>query len=138
MTAKEYLNRARRMNAVIDTKLDEIARLRMWATRLSPTALFDKNGGVSDRVGRTAAKIVDLERKIDAEIDEVAELRDEIMQTIGKVEDVNARMLLEMRYINGWSWRKIANKMNYSEKHLTGYLHRKALIEIEKLIPHNT
>lgn len=138
MTAKEYLNRYRRINAEIDCKLEEIAHYRSMATRLSPTAMFDRNGNVSDKVGRSVAKIVDLERKIDVEIDKLIGFREEITGTISQIEDVDIRTILEYRYINGWSWRRIAAKMHYTEKHVTGYLHRKALHEIEKLIPHNT
>lgn len=138
MTAKEYLKRYRTLNAYIDCKLDQIAQLRELATRLSPTAMFDRNGNVSDRVGRSVAKIVDMERKIDQNIDELITTRDEIVETISRIPDTDIRTVLEYRYINGWSWQKIATKMNYTEKHVTGYLHRKALHEVEKLIPHNT
>lgn len=138
MNAKEYLNRYRHINSYIDCKLEEIAQLRDKATRLSPTAMFDRGGNVSDRVGRTAAKIVDLEREIDGEVDKLIEIRDEIANTISQIDDIDIRTVLEYRYINGLSWRKIAVKMHYTEKHVTGFLHRKALREIEKLIPHNT
>ena len=100
--------------------------------------MFDKNGNVSDKVGRTVAKIVDMERKIDRDIDDLSALRDEISKTINQISDTDIRTVLEYRYINGWSWRRIAAKMHYTEKHVTGYLHRKALHEVEKLIPHNT
>ncbi len=138
MIAKEYLLRYRRLNNYIDCKLDQVEQLRELATRLSPTAMFDKNGNVSDKVGRTVAKIVDMERKIDQNIDELIITRDEIVETISRIPDTDIRTVLEYRYINGLSWRRIAAKMHYTEKHVTGYLHRKALHEVEKLIPHNT
>lgn len=136
MTAKEYLNRYRRINAEIDCKLEEIAQLRTLATRLSPTAMFDRNGNVSDKVGRTAVKIVDLEHKIDTEIDKLIGIREEITGAISQIEDVDIRTILEYRYINGWSWRRIAAKMHYTENHLTSYLHPKALREVEKFVVH--
>lgn len=138
MTAEEYLNRYRRLNAYIDCKLEQIAQLRALAARVSPTRGSGNTGNTSDRVGITVAKIVDLERKIDVEIDKLIGIREEITGTISQIEDVDIRTILEYRYINGWSWRRIAAKMHYTEKHVTGYLHRKALHEIEKLIPHNT
>ena len=137
MTAKEYLNRYRRLNAYIDCKLEEAAQLRELATRLSPMAMFDRNGNVSDKVGRTAVKIVDLEREIDRDVDELVEIRSEIMRTISSVPDIEIRTMLEYRYINGWSWRKIALKMHYSEDHVTCYLHRKALKEVSEIMKIN-
>lgn len=137
MNAKEYLNRYRHINSYIDCKLEEIAQLRNKATRLSPTAMFDRGGNVSDRVGRTAAKIVDLEREIDGEVDKLTEIRDEIANTISQIDDIDIRTVLEYRYINGWNWRRIAAKMQYSEDHVTCYLHRKALCQVEKIIKLN-
>ena len=134
MTAKEYLNRYRRINAEIDCKLEEIARYRSMATRLSPTARFDKNGNVTDKVGRAVAKIVDLETEINSEINELINIREDIIRTISAIDNTDVRTVLEYRYINGWSWQKIATKMNYTRDHLTGYLHRKALRTVGEII----
>lgn len=138
MTAKEYLNQYRALNKYIDCKLEQISQLEAFATRLSPTAMFDRSGNISDRVGSNVAKIVDLERKIDSDIDELVKLRDEISCTISQISDVNIRILLEMRYLSGYSWEKIASKMHYAEKYVTGVLHRRALNEVQKMLPNVT
>lgn len=122
------------MNGHIDSKLDEIAHLRDIATRLSPTAMFTNNGDITDKVGRTAAKIVDLQREIDAEIDEIRKIRAEIEETIAAVDDADCRLLLSLRYINGYSWRRIAANMAYTENHVTGYLHYKALKKVAEIM----
>lgn len=54
-------------------------------------------------------------------------VRGEIIRTISAVDDENLRKLLIMRYINGYTWQKIAFQMNFSFDHVVGYLHRKAL-----------
>ncbi len=132
MTAKEYLNRYRTLNSYIDCKLEEVAHLRDLATRLTPTKMFDHNGNTTDKVGRTVAKIVDLEREIDREVDELVEMRKEIEETISKIEDERFKTLLTMRYINGYKWEKIALEMHYSYSSITYYLHPRALREVEK------
>ena len=134
MTAKEYLNRYCRINAEIDCKLEEIARYRSMATRLSPTARFDKNVNVTDKVGRAVAKIVDLEREIDAEIDELERVRTEITDTIAAVGDERYKTLLTMRYINGHKWEKIALDMHYSYANVVQFLHPSALHLVDKII----
>jgi len=134
MTAKEYLRRYRETNQRIDSKLDEIAHLRELATKLSPTAEFSRNGDISDKVGKTAAKIVDLQQEINAEIDDIRRIRAEIEETIATVDDADCRLLLSLRYINGYSWRRIAAKMAYSEDNVKGYLHQKALRKVENII----
>jgi len=134
MTAKEYLRRYRETNQRIDSKLDEIAHLRELATKLSPTAEISRNGDISDKVGKTAAKIVDLQQEINAEIDDIRRIRAEIEETIATVDDADCRLLLSLRYINGYSWRRIAAKMAYSEDNVKGYLHQKALRKVENII----
>lgn len=133
MTAKEFLNRYRHINKYIDCKLEEIARLRALATRISPTAMFDKNGNVSDKVGRAAAKIVDLESEIDREVDELVDIRKETVQMISQLDNTDMRLILEMRYIAMFSWSQIAEKM-HCQKTKIFELHGKALIFVEKLL----
>lgn len=134
MTAKEYLRQYRKLAADIDSKYEEIRQLRERATRLSPSAMFDRDGGVSDKVGRTAARIADLERDIRERVNGLVKLQGEITGVIDSIGDPNIRAMLTYRYINGWSWRKIAARMHYSEDHVTCYLHRKALRQVsEKL-----
>ena len=134
MTAKEYLKRYRTVNQYIDCKLEEIAQLRALATRISPAERSDRDGNTSDKVGKTVAKIVDLEREVDRQIDELVEMRKEIEETISMIEDIDIRTVLEYRYINGFSWRRIAYTMHYSEDHVTCYLHRKALRAVDEII----
>ena len=130
MTAKEYLKRYRTLNAYIDCKLEEVAQFRELSTRLSPTAMFDRNGNVSDKVGRTAAKIVDLEREIDREVDELVQVRSEIEEAIAAVDDERLRTILLKRYINGDKWEKIAVDLCIDLRWLY-ILHGKALQQIK-------
>lgn len=130
MTAKEYLKRYKTINDSINCKLDEIEKLRELATRLSPTAMFDRSGNVSDKVGRSAARIVDLENEINSQIDDLIVTREEIVHTISQIDDERLKTLLMMRYINGDKWEKIAERLGYSVEHVTKRLHPRALSKI--------
>ena len=135
MAAKEYLNRYRSINYTIDAKLEQVARLRALSMRVAQSFhQYGGKNGTSDRVGRSIAKIDKLEHDIDREIDRLVVLREEIMRTISQVENEQLRTILEMRYINLMSWRKIAAKLGYAEKYLIGVLHDSALGEIEKIL----
>lgn len=133
MTAKEYLKRYKTINDSINCKLDEIEKLRELATRLSPTAMFDRSGNVSDKVGRSVAKIVDLETEIDREVDELVETRRDMMQMISRLDNADMQLILEMRYIAMLSWSQIAEKMHWSTEKIFK-LHGKSLKIIEKLL----
>lgn len=45
----------------------------------------------------------------------------------------NERELLVLRYFEDWNWVKISQRLGYSEKHVVGYLHKKALEGLEKI-----
>ena len=51
---------------------------------------------------------------------------------ISAVEDPTARALLRHRYIDGWTWEKVSDSMNYSIRHLQR-LHGAALEMVGKL-----
>lgn len=136
MTPKEYLSKYSALNARIDAKLAQAERLRHLAQ--STGGHSDSNGIHStqpyDKVGEITAKIVDLEVEINKEIDELVDLEREIRDIISRVSDANQRAVLEMKYISGWTLKRIANELNYSLVH-TKRIHNLAL---KNLIPNDT
>lgn len=134
MDAKEYLFRYLIINRRIDRRIEELARFREIATGISAPTKFEKNGSHSDRVGNAVERIDELERKLNDDIIQLSEMRDDIERVISLVEEENAREVLEMRYINRYSWKKIAEKMHYAEKYVTGPLHCRALRAVEKIL----
>jgi len=50
-----------------------------------------------------------LKRKLERRLEEVMEKREEIEEYINSIDDSMIRMILTLRYINGLSWRQIAN-----------------------------
>ena len=84
MDIKEFLSQHKIINDCINAKLDEIKELRSLATRLSPSLSGESHsvGTVSDRVGRTAAKIADLEKEVNDEIDKLIGVKEEITAMI--------------------------------------------------------
>jgi RNA polymerase sigma factor (sigma-70 family) len=53
--------------------------------------------------------------------------RQAIEQTIREVEQDRDRELLELRYLKGHTWERIAEEMNYSSEYIQR-LHKKAVI----------
>ena len=85
------------------------------------------SGALKNETGtREASRIVELEREIDRRIDEYARLVREIETAIDAVADPQCREVLRYRYLNGWSWQRIAGEMNYSQDWLWR-LHARAL-----------
>lgn len=134
MDVKEFLSQHKIIDDCINAKLDEIKELRSLATRLSPSISGESRsvGTVSDRVGRTAAKIADLEREVNDQIDRLIEVKAEINAMINSLDDILLRNLLERRYLLGFSWEKIAEDMGYTPRHITR-LHNKAIERLQLL-----
>lgn len=134
MTIKEYLNRARYLDREIDAKLDHQARLNSIIYKATNT-LSDMPGSVSRDVTkreRAIAKVIDLEKEIDSQIDELVDAKREIMQLIEQVPKKEYKLLLEMRYVNLYTWEKIAEQMDITIRHVYR-LHGSALLEADKV-----
>ncbi len=114
MTAKEYLSQYKALNSEINAKLEQKRQLFALATSVAPSTTHGDCGNVSDKVGRTIAKLLDLEREINADIDRLVDLRREIEDVIAGVPDERLRMLLELRYVNGLTFEEIAENLDLS------------------------
>ena len=136
MTAKEYLNRGRRLDELIDSKLREIDRLRRLSTSVSspPADTERASGGLpQSRVENTVVKIVALEEEINAETDRLVDIHREIRTAIESLNSPKERLILRERYINDLGWEDIAVKLNYSVRQVLR-VHGQALKNFAKVI----
>lgn len=135
MTVRELLGKHFEINNSINSKLEQIAELKSLATKVTASPFnmgSHSEGTYTDRVGRTTVRIIDLENEINAEIDELVELKHTIHQMISAVNDSTQRTVLERHYILGESWEKIAEKVGYSSRHVNR-IHNQAIACLEKL-----
>ena len=118
MTAKQYLSQAYRLNERINSDLSELDRLRDLATSLSGVnydgVRVSKTRSTEAPFEKTICKIIDAERKINAEIDRLVDLKAEISEAISQLANVDEQLLLRFRYINNYAWEKIAVLMSVS------------------------
>lgn len=56
-------------------------------------------------------QIIDLQNKIASDMDHLVQIKKDIVDVIGRVEDVELRILLEQRYLYGATWEEIT--MNF-------------------------
>ncbi|MCR4779542.1 MAG: hypothetical protein K5876_00455 [Ruminiclostridium sp.] len=132
MDIKKLLESHRDIDRGIDLKLEEIAQLRALAERSTIRLTGEsRSSGYSDKVGKNAAKIADLENKIDADIDRLVELKEKILYFVKALSDENERIVTERHYLLHESFETIAEKMNYTPRHVHR-LHRSALAHLEE------
>ena len=132
MTAKEYLNQAYRLDQRIRSKQEQISALNDLATSCSASMTGmprNPNKGGS-RMADAVCKIVDLQDSIAADMQELVELKAEIIATIKAVDCIEYQLILEKRYISGKSWPEIAVDLGYKMRHLYK-LHDEALAAVK-------
>ena len=90
-----------------------------------------KNPNVSvTQVCDQAIRSIEMNDEINGEIDRLIALRNEIADVIWEVPDLQERVILYGRYVNFYSWEKIAQDMGYSERHVLR-LHGSALEKVQ-------
>ncbi|MCM3761050.1 DUF1492 domain-containing protein [Alkalihalobacillus oceani] len=133
MNAKEYLSQALWLDQRINSKMEQLETLRTLAMKVNANLTEEKVSGgniTKSHMENTIAKIVDLEKEINEDIDRLVDLKAEIMETISQVDDPTCQLLLEMRYINGKTWEEVARELSF-EVRTAFRLHGKTLKEIE-------
>jgi DNA-directed RNA polymerase specialized sigma subunit len=135
MTAKEYLEKAYRLNQVIDIKLEEVSALRSLTTRVTTAFGEDKIKTSKKRspMEDVLVRLMDLENEVNIDIDRLISLKKEIIETINQVDDYTLRLVLAMRYINHKSWEDIADDLLYDVRTIYRF-HKQGLKEIEKIL----
>ena len=111
LTAKDYLSQALRLYRRIEALMDRQRRYRELGLSCGEDGRW---------------RMLAMARELDARVAEYAEKAREIERVIDAVEDGQYRDLLKYRYLNGWSWQRIAKRMYVSEDWVWR-LHRRAL-----------
>ena len=128
MTAKEYLGQAYRLDHRINSKLEQVESLNTLATRVNSTiSEMPRNPNRATSIMADAIeKIIDLQAEINSDIDQLVDLKREIVSVIKTVENTEFQTLLEKRYLCFLSWEQIAVDLNYSIDNIFK-AHKKAL-----------
>ena len=137
MTAKEYLRQAYRLDQKINSDLEEVAALREMASSVSSPQLSERVQ--TSRKGdapfvRCLEKIIELEDKINKEIDLLVELKKDSRAVITTVEDTDERMVLKYRYVHNYTWEQIGNELHADARTVRRW-HGKALLHV--VLPEN-
>ena len=128
MGAVELLKQAYYIDVRIDNKLEQMETLNALATKATTTFGNEPVSGTRDVHKReeTICKIVDLQNEINADIDNLVDLKRELRKTIESIPNVDYRTVLELRYLNFRKWEEIAVTMGYRLRNVH-YIHDKAI-----------
>lgn len=105
----KFLNQAFQLDQLIKSKQEELRELRERANSI-PIPDWTKErvqgGERSDRVAKTVASIVDLERELQDDLDSYIQVKNEIRRVIDAVKKPKLKLILQMRYANYRSGKK--------------------------------
>ena len=130
MTAKDFLRRARNVDRRVDEATERVDRLRakLEAGRMSKISGMPRGG--SEDWTATADKLIELERRVNARVRELVRWKLAAMDAIDLVEEANLREVLELYYIDGYTWEQVAQRMGVDLRWVYR-LHGRALLRVK-------
>ena len=135
MNAKEFMNRAYRLETRINNKTEQIQILRALAEKVTAaygTEAVSHSRNVDSMADRLA-RISEAEETLRNALDELVAVRNKITETINRVDDVDCQTLLELRYLCMKPWNEIREIMGMSSAHMFR-LHKDALRLVERIL----
>lgn len=134
MNAKEYLKQIRKSDRLISNKQQEldVIRSKLEYSGISYEEKVQCSIDPDSRVN-SLLKVIEYEHEINKQIDELIQLKLEVMKVVDQVQDGELVDLLYQRYFQFKTFEEIAITMNYTWR-WTMQMHNKALKEVDKII----
>lgn len=128
---KRYLQRYLDLDREIALLFEELTRYKALSTRMTPVMSAAPMGSaLEDRLQASVDRIAEVEDEINQKIDEWVSVRDNIVSVIDTVGDPRLRTLLVSKYVRGKTYDQIAQEMHYSWRHVMR-LHNQALAAVK-------
>lgn len=135
MTAKDWLNRGRRLSREIESL--EAAKQSAYELVTGTTSAPSASPAGGSRDPHKFEAYAEYEALIDKRVAELISIRAEIITAVQKVEDARYRKLLIDRYVRELTWEQIAVEMRYTYRGVLT-LHGKALKAVKVFIVFHT
>lgn len=117
MRAIDYLTRIKTLDMSIDRKVKQIAMWKDMAFSISKDTTqphYNPNRTTSAPYERCIKKADELEREVTDDIDRLADMKTEALQTIALIDDEDEQLILKLRYIDLLPWEKVMRAAGYS------------------------
>lgn len=135
MKAQEALSKILVDDAIIDAKLEELARLKALSTKV--TAVMEgevvSRTRSTDTMADTIAKIIEKENEVNSLIDSYVDRKAYFSKIIDSLNSAMQIRVLYAHYYAGKSFQQIADELGYSRRNIC-YIHGDALQAVEKIM----
>lgn len=128
LNAKQYLRQLRRLDNIVQSKLDQLESLKNLAERITqvPKDMAVQESRYDDKLSELIPKIIDLENEIRRNVEKLLDLKLKITHQINSLDNDEYKLLLMLRYLNFKTWEEIAVEMGYTYQWIH-VLHGRAL-----------
>lgn len=136
MRAIDYLELIEKLDAKIETKTEELERLRTLAEKMTASLGGERvqASGNQQKLEDCVIKILQVQNEINASVDKFIDYKKEAMELIDHACDADCIRLLYKRYFSYMKWEEIAVDMNYTYQWISGGLHQRALAQVQKAL----
>ncbi|MDY4127966.1 MAG: DUF1492 domain-containing protein [Peptostreptococcus porci] len=133
--AKEYLENKKDLRQYTDDLVDKLKELE---EKEHYPSMAMKNDKIQESIKNYDYYIeyINLKEKYKNMIDDVVREWEDLNCIIENLGNVSMRKIMRLRYIDNKSWKKISSEMYTSESTIFR-IHRKALIELGKILESN-
>jgi len=117
MTAKEYLNQARHLDALINCRLREIDYWKALSHRVTGSSFeahYNPNRPTDAAFVRYIEKVDAIQRNIAEKVEYLVRLKEGINTAIDQLENRDEQLVLRYRYLDDFSWEEISHVLNVS------------------------
>jgi seryl-tRNA synthetase len=128
--AKNYLKQIRMYDAKIESLMEELARVKAMATKVTTAISGETVSGSKnpDKMTDVVAKIIKLQEELNGYVDKFVDMKQEAIKLLSKVENPIYYQVLHSRYILYKTWEQIACDMDFTYQWVC-QLHGRALQE---------
>ena len=131
--AREYLSQYNRMDSRVALELAQLDAIRERAAGMAHRMEALPAASPGDRVAAAAAEAADLEKELLADYNALLRKQREIRETLRSLPEGLTKMTLEMRYLQGMHFFRIAMALHVEERHVYR-LHRQGLRRVALIL----
>lgn len=135
---KNWMNRGYKINHEIESIERSRSNLYSKAVSMTPQYGGETVAGTKDphKMDRYLEAVERYAEQTRGRIAELSDISGEILHVICAVEDGKERTVLIERYLNFFTWERIAVSMGYSWRQVVR-IHGKALLSVKKILERN-
>ena len=138
MKAKEYLLQIRKVDRLIENKVAEIDQWKTIATGTTAYSEGDRvqSSGSKEKMADAVARYLDMENEINADIDRLIDIKQEVISTIEQLQ-TDEYDILHKIYVQFKSFQEVAAEKGKSyswvtSKHGRGLANLQRILEVRK------